>query len=319
MSHPTVLSILFPGQGSQEPGMGRDAAEADSDVMNLWKKAEAISGADLRGIYWDGEESEMANTRYLQPALTVVNLGLWMRLAGKVAPACAAGHSLGEFSALAAAGALSPDEVLETVSLRGRLMSEADPQGTGAMAAVLKLQLADVEAVVRESEQAVGEMIRVANYNTPGQFVLSGTRAAIADAAERVKALKGRALPLAVSGAFHSPLMAEAARELAKHLASVQWNKPKFPVYCNVHGKAVTDAASLRDIMPQQMTSSVQWIETIRNQHTAGVRSWMEVGPKGVLGKMLGQILAPVADPSQWTGTSVGNLAAAEAFLAAQA
>ena len=311
-----ALSILFPGQGSQEPGMGKDLAEADSGIMNIWKKAESISGIDLRGIYWDGDEAEMANTRNLQPALTVVNIALWTCVAGKATPACTAGHSLGEFSALAAAEALSVDAVLETVSLRGRLMAEADPAGTGTMAAVLKMELADVEAVVRESAEAVGEMIRVANYNTPGQFVLSGTKAAIADAAERVKTRKGRAVPLSVSGAFHSPLMNEAAKELSAHMAKLNWNKPKFPVYCNVNGKAVTDAASLKDIMPTQMTSSVMWIDTIRNQFDAGMRTFVEVGPKGVLGKMLGQILKPVADSSEWSSVSVGNLEAAQAYLA---
>jgi [acyl-carrier-protein] S-malonyltransferase len=311
-----ALSILFPGQGSQEPGMGKDLAEADSGIMNIWKKAESISGIDLRGIYWDGDEAEMANTRNLQPALTVVNIALWTCVAGKATPACTAGHSLGEFSALAAAEALSVDAVLETVSLRGRLMAEADPAGTGTMAAVLKMELADVEAVVRESAEAVGEMIRVANYNTPGQFVLSGTKAAIADAAERVKTRKGRAVPLSVSGAFHSPLMNEAAKELSAHMAKLNWNKPKFPVYCNVNGKAVADAASLKDIMPTQMTSSVMWIDTIRNQFDAGMRTFVEVGPKGVLGKMLGQILKPVADSSEWSSVSVGNREAAQAYLA---
>ncbi|UZP67804.1 ACP S-malonyltransferase [Desulfovibrio mangrovi] len=310
-----ALAILFPGQGSQEPGMGKDLAEADAGIMNIWKKAESISGIDLRGIYWDGDEAEMANTRNLQPALTVVNIALWSHVAGKAAPACAAGHSLGEFSALAAAEALSVDAVLETVSLRGRLMSEADPSGIGTMAAVLKLELADVEAVVKESAEAVGEMIRVANYNTPGQFVLSGTKAAIADAAERVKTRKGRAVPLAVSGAFHSPLMDEAAKELAAHMAKLSWNKPKFPVYCNVNGSPVADAASLKEIMPRQMTSSVMWIDTIRNQYGAGIRTFAEVGPKGVLGKMLGQILKPVADASEWSSVSVGNLEAAQAYL----
>ncbi len=318
MSQSPALSILFPGQGSQEPNMGRDLAEADSAAMNLWKKAESISGIDLRGIYWDGDEAEMANTRNLQPALTVVNVALWMHIAGKTAPQCAAGHSLGEFSALAAAEALSVDAVLETVSLRGRLMAEADPDGNGTMAAVLKMALADVEAVVQESAEAVGEMIRVANYNTPGQFVLSGTRAAIADAAERVKARKGRAVPLAVSGAFHSPLMNEAAKELEGHMAGLSWNKPKFPVYCNVSGTAVADAASLKDIMPRQMTSSVMWIDTICNQYVAGIRRFVEVGPKGVLGKMLGQILKPVAQGDDWSCSSVGNLAAAAAHLADQ-
>ncbi len=294
--------------------MGKELAEACSDVMNLWKKAETISGIDLRGIYWDADETAMADTRNLQPALTVVNLGLWTRLAAKVKPACVAGHSLGEYSALAAAQALRVDAVLEAVSLRGRLMAEADPDGKGSMVAVLKLDADSVREVVEETAQATGGMIRVANYNTPGQFVLSGVKDAIADASERVKTRKGRAVPLAVSGAFHSPLMAEAAQELAGYMKKLQWNKPQFPIYCNVTALPVADAASLAEIMPRQMTSSVLWVDTIRNQYASGVRTWVEAGPKGVLTKMLGQILKPVAEPEAWQGVSVADMAAAETF-----
>lgn len=307
MTH-TQTAILFPGQGSQEPNMGRDLAEADSDIMALWRRAEAISGIDLRGIYWDGDAEEMANTRNLQPALSVVNIALWMKLAGKISPVCTAGHSLGEFSALAAAEVLSLDAVLETVSLRGRLMAEADPEGNGAMAAALKLALPDVEEVVKQSHEATGEMIRVANYNTPAQFVISGTKAAITDAATRIKERKGRAIPLAVSGAFHSPLMNEAAAELAAHMKLLNWNTPKFPIYCNVSGDAIHEATVLQNLMPRQMTSSVQWITTITNQYSHGVRNWIEVGPKTVLTKMLGQILKPVVPEPDWTSGNAGNI-----------
>ena len=308
-------AILFPGQGSQEVNMGRDLAEARSDIMDLWKKAEKISGIELRGIYWDGDEKEMANTRNLQPALTTVNISLWMSVAGKISAACCAGHSLGEFSALAASEALHIDDVLTTVSLRGQLMAEADPQGKGAMAAALKMKLEDLEAVVKEVAENTGEMILIANYNTPGQFVLSGTKAAIEAAGVKVKENKGRCIPLAVSGAFHSPLMTEAAKELGSTMAKLNWNNPKFPIFCNVTGQAVDSAAVLQEIMPKQMTSSVQWISTISNQYSAGVHTFVEVGPKGVLGKMLGQILKPVADSSQWTGFSIGNLEQVETFV----
>ena len=191
--------------------MGRDLAEADHDIMDLWKKAERISGLALREIYWDGDESLMADTRNLQPALTVVNLALWHKLSARITPMAAAGHSLGEFSAMAAAGVLPVDAILELVSLRGRLMSQADPHGKGAMAAVVKLALPQVEACVAEARDSSGETLVVANHNTPAQFVVSGTVAAMAVLQEKVKAAKGRALPLPVSGAFHSPLMADAA------------------------------------------------------------------------------------------------------------
>ncbi len=315
----TDIAILFPGQGSQEPGMGRDVADAMPEAMDLWKKAERASGLPLREIYWDGgDDKAMADTRNLQPALTVVNLSLWLRLAGRISPACAAGHSLGEYAAAAASGALSVDSTLELVALRGRLMAEADPDGKGSMAAVLKLSQADLEDVVRESAEATGQMIRIANYNTPGQLVLSGMRDAIADAAARVKDRKGRAIILPVSGAFHSPLMDEAATELARAMRSATWSRPRFAVYCNVTGQAVTDGESLHEVMTRQMTSSVQWIATVTNQWNAGVRRWVEVGPKGVLTKMVGPILAasgvPAAEEGGWTAVGAGNLEQADAL-----
>jgi len=210
------------------------------------------------------------------------------------------------------------DRTLELVSLRGQLMAEADPDGKGAMAAVLKLALADVEDVVREAAEATGQMIRIANYNTPGQLVLSGTRDAIADAAARVKDRKGRALVLPVSGAFHSPLMDEAAKELAKAMRSATWSRPRFAVYCNVTGRAVTDGESLHEAMTRQMTSSVQWISTVTNQWNDGVRRWVEAGPKGVLTKMVGPILAasgvPAAEEGGWAAEGAGSLETADAL-----
>lgn len=312
------VALLFPGQGSQESGMGRDLAEADRDIMELWKQAERISGLALREIYWEGGEAEMAETRNLQPALTVVNLALWRKLSAKLSPAATAGHSLGEYSALAAAGVLPFETVLELVTLRGRLMSEADPEGKGAMAAVVKLPLGQVEACVAAAKQDTGEMLLVANYNTPAQFVVSGTKAAIADVQAKVKEAKGRALPLAVSGAFHSPLMNEASQELAKAIESVgkgSWNKAKFPVYCNAAPKAESDPAAIKTLLIRQMTSSVFWIDTIARQWDDSCRAFVECGPKGVLGKMVGPILkehAPAAaahndETPAWTVINVGN------------
>lgn len=276
--------------------MGKDAAEASKDVMNLWKRAEQACGRPLREIYWESDDAALqADTRTLQPALTVSTVSLWMRLAPRLTPFCVAGHSLGEYAAVVAAGCLRVEDAIELVALRGRLMADADPDGKGGMAAVLKLALADVEAVVAESRAETGLELLIANYNTPGQFVISGAKEAIADAAERAKARKGRAVPLAVSGAFHSPLMAGASKELEAALDKVAVSTPRCPVYCNVTGRAVNDRHELLALMRRQMVSGVRWIDTVSNQWNDGARAWLEVGPKNVLSKMVGPILAQIA------------------------
>ncbi len=303
MSTPSAL--LFPGQGSQEPGMGRDVAEASAEAMEFWKKAERISGLPLREIYWESEDPAlMADTRHLQPALTVVNLNLWRELACSLGRSglsvfCAAGHSLGEYSALAAAGVLSPEKVLELVALRGRLMADADPEARGAMAAVLKLDRAAVENIAAEAADRTGQLLLVVNHNTPVQFVVSGSRSAVDAAVSLVKERKGRAVPLAVSGAFHTPLMEAAGRELGAALSKATWNRPRFPVYSNVTGRAVADGESLKELSMRQMTSPVLWIDTVVAQRHDGCRAWIEVGPKGVLSRMVKPILAAVPEAEE--------------------
>ncbi len=287
-------AILFPGQGSQVAGMGHRLADADPEIMGLWKKAEKLSGIPLRGIYWDSNDVMlMGETRNLQPAVTVVNLALWLSVMSKLQPSCAAGHSLGEFSALAAAGVLDIDSVLELVSLRGQLMADADPDHLGTMCAVIRLEEKEVEAAVREVAERTGKLVRIANRNTPLQFVLSGHRDAVEEAVEKLRAETPRVkgFPLAVSGAFHTPMMAQAAAEFAKMLDKQDWKDARFPVYFNINGEPLSDAKSIHAVMRRQMTSSVCWIEVIANQWRDGVRRWVEFGPQGVLTRMVRPIL----------------------------
>jgi len=300
------LAVLFPGQGSQERGMGRALAESSAEAAELWRLAEKASGLALREIYWEGDEAAMADTRALQPAMTAVTLGLWFagkpKLSGIVG---FAGHSLGEYAALTASGMLSVPAVFELTSLRGRLMAEAGGND-GAMAAVLKLSLTDIEDVVKEAGNATGKILVIANYNSPAQYVISGEAAAVAAAGDLVKARKGRAIPLAVSGAFHSPLMAEPAAALEKVLRKAGLGAAAIaPIYFNVTGAPEADPDKGLTLMARQMTSQVRWIDTMAALYRDGARTFVELGPKGVLTKLVSANLKDV--PEAPTALSVAD------------
>jgi len=301
-------AVLFPGQGSQEKGMGKDLAENQGEAKQLWIMAEKASGLPLRAIYWEGEEADMAGTRALQPAMTAVTLGFWFHLRGRLAPLGLAGHSLGEYAALAAAGILEPDKAVELVALRGRLMDEAGRASDGKMAAILKLTQEQTEEIVDKARSQSGANLYLANLNSPGQFVVSGDPAAIEAAGELARQYKGRAIVLPVSGAFHSPAMAEAAGELAKVLAKVDFRAPKTPVYFNATGQTEANPETIRDIMSRQMTSSVRWTLTMQAMHAAGARDFVELGPKGVLAKLAKTNLADIET------IQIGSLEAAAAL-----
>ena len=317
MSQEQKTAVLFPGQGSQEKDMGRDLAENSTEIMDLWKKAEKISGLPLREIYWDTDEEAMAETRHLQPAMTVVNLSLWIAVRKRLAPFCLAGHSLGEYSALAVAGVLELEDVMSLVSLRGRLMAEADPDGQGAMTAVLKLALPQVEEIALKARQRTGRTIVLANYNTPVQYVLSGDKEAIEAAEILSKEAGGRGRRLAVSGAFHSPLMAEAAAELAGQMDRLRWQRPTMPIYFNVTAATEDNPLEIQKIMARQMTSGVRWMWIVEKQWQDGARHFIELGPKGVLNKMLKSILEGAAQP--WSSLSLASKAETREFIWAAA
>ncbi len=309
-------ALIFTGQGAQKNGMGKLLAESSKDIMELWKKAEYYSTFPLREIFWEsGDDALMADTKYSQPAITVVNLGLLTYLSSHIEPKAAAGHSLGEFSALAAAKVLDFDTILETVSLRGKLMSEADPEKIGTMYAVLRLSLEQVETFCKEACEQTGKLVRLANRNTPGQFAISGHKEAVEDCVERAQENGGKCIPLAVSGAFHTPLLAEASTEFAKFLDKLNWSDAKIPVYCNIHGQALSKSDELHQALRKQMTSSVFWIETIVNQHSDGFRKWIELGPQGVLSRMMRQILTTEKTDS-YEAISIASLPAADEYIA---
>ncbi len=289
-------AIIFPGQGSQEKGMGRDIAEAFSDIMDLWKKAEKISKSELREIYWEGDEEEMKRTKHLQPAMVVVGLGLWYVFEKKgIEINGLAGHSLGEYTALGVARVLEIDQLLQLVSLRGKLMDEANSDG--AMAAILKLTEDKVKEVVEEIKNKYPDkVICIANYNSPSQFVVSGHKNCVDEVSLKVKTLKGRSVPLAVSGAFHSDLMKEACIELSKFMEKLDWKDAIYPIYLNVTAKAEIKAKNIKEIMKKQMISSVLWTQLVLNQYDDGFRKWIELGPKGVLTRLVKQILKTKED-----------------------
>lgn len=290
-------AIIFAGQGAQESGMGKDLACADKDAMDLWKFAEKTSSLPLREIYWDGNDADMSATEALQPALTVTNFNLWRAMENRhnLHPAACAGHSLGEFSALAAAKVITPQNAVEITTLRGRLMADADPDGLGSMAAIVKLPSEQVIEIVDSVNNELNETIIAANYNTPVQTVVSGTKNAISLACQKARQLKGRGVELKVSGAFHSPMMNDANRKLVPLLEKIEWKDPKFPVYSNVDGKAKKTADNVKQSILKQMISPVFWVNLIRNLYLAGIRWWMEISPRAVLGKMVGPSLAGIA------------------------
>ncbi|SDN26891.1 [acyl-carrier-protein] S-malonyltransferase [Desulfonauticus submarinus] len=288
-------ALLFPGQGSQEKGMGRDLAEFWPEAMDLWKIGEKISGFPLREIYWDGEAKDQAKTIYLQPAMTVVNLSLWFYLKSHLKPLSLAGHSLGEYSALVAAKVIEVQDALKLVSIRGKLMQEAGTFSPGAMVAVLKMPLSQLENLV--SKLAEKGTILIANYNTYTQYVVSGEINLIDELVNNLKSYKGvRAIKLPVNGAFHSPLMREASLELAKEIEKVHFSSPDFPVYLNSTGEKELNPDRIKTVLKEQMISSVFWIQSIENMYKQGIYSYLEIGPKNVLSKMTAQILADKTD-----------------------
>ena len=286
-----MVALLFPGQGSQFVGMGRDLAERFPEARAVFEEADDVLGLALSRIMWEGPEEELTATLNAQPAILTHSVAVYRIVASRLGDvAFAAGHSLGEFSAYVAAGALRFDDAVRTVRLRGELMYRSGEARPGTMAAILGLDDAAVEAVCRDASTET-EVCVPANYNSPGQLVISGDVQAVERAVELAKAAGARrAVQLNVSGAFHSPLMAVAESGLAERLEEVALERPAFPVVSNVTAGPVDDAATARRLLIQQLTSPVRWTSCMRTILDAGVNRFFELGPGSVLSGLLKRI-----------------------------
>ena len=283
-------AYIFPGQGSQFPGMGKALYERSAEAREMMDKANEILGFPITDIMFGESAEDLKATRVTQPAIFIHSVVL-ARCSGLEAPSMAAGHSLGEFSALAAAGAMDFEDALRLVAVRASAMQKCCEQVPGTMAAVINLPAETIEEICAS---CTGIVIP-ANYKSDGQVVISGEAAAIAEACAKMKeAGAKRALPLPVSGAFHSPLMEPARLELAEAIDKTPFRAPVCPVYQNVTALPSTNPDVIKDNLLRQLTAPVRWTQTIRNMVADGADSFLEIGPGSVLQGLVKRIAPEV-------------------------
>lgn len=285
----TSVGMLFPGQGSQFVGMGKDYYDAFPEARDLYRSANAALGFDVAALSFAGTMEELTETRNAQPAILLHSIVILAVLDARgVRPSIVAGHSLGEFSALVAAGFFAPLDALRIVRRRGELMYDAGVKRPGTMAAIIGLDEAVVEACVREA----GGTVVVANYNSPSQFAISGDVTAVERACEVCKSRGAkRALKLPVSGAFHSPLMEPTVAEFREFLSTFSTGAVRVPWVANVTGDAVDDASRVVELLSQQLSSPVRWTQGMRVFAARGPTACFEVGPGAVLGGLMKRIV----------------------------
>lgn len=308
----TQLAFLFPGQGSQAVGMGRELAERFPIAASTFAEADEACGFSLSGLCFEGPEDALKLTENTQPAILTVSVAALRVLAEHgIKPALTAGHSLGEWSAHVAAGTLSFADAVRAVKARGRAMQQAVPAGQGGMAAILALTAEQVAEACAEAATETGQPVSPANINSPSQIVISGAHAAVEKAAALAKA-KGarRAVMLPVSAPFHCAMMQPAQEEVARVLNGLKLGEPAIPVAANVTGELVTTAAAAQDALIRQVTGAVRWVDCVHTLIAAGATTFVEVGPGKVLGGLLHQI-----DHAQ-KALHVGDAASLEKALA---
>lgn len=290
-------AFVYPGQGAQYVGMGKDLFDLYPEVKDLYEKSNEILGFDLSEVSFYGPEEKLKQTFITQPAIFTHSIAVTKLAGKKLTPRFTAGHSLGEYSALVCAGALSFDEGLKLVKLRGELMQKAGEQQKGTMAAVMGLEPKILEEICKEASAA--GIVQVANFNSPGQIVISGSVEGVRKAMELAKTKKAKLVKeLIVHGAFHSPLMEPAKEEFKKALDIAPFKNVKIPVYANVTAKPIlpdTPIDVIKNLLYNQLTSSVRWEESVVNMITDGASEFIELGPGKVLQGLIKRINSSVS------------------------
>ncbi len=289
-------ALLFPGQGSQAVGMGADVYRAYAEARRVFDEADEILGFALSRLCFEGPENELTDTANAQPAILVTSLAFHAVVGGRfMALDCVAGHSLGEYTALVVSGALSFADAVRLTRQRGEWMKRAGDRSPGGMAAVLNLDDETLESVCRQAAQETGGVVQIANYNSPGQIVISGDRATLDRACDLARERGARRIiPLAVSVATHSPLMAYASQGLQQAIAAVTISPPQVPVIGNVSAGPLLSADAVKQELMAQLTSPVRWTGSVQAMVERGVGRFVEIGPGNVLTGLVRRIAKDV-------------------------